>query len=153
MTQTVAAGLLMCRKSPGPLAFFLVHPGGPYFRKKDAGVWTIPKGLPEAGESLLETAQREFIEETGIDPIPPFHDLGVIKQKSGKVVRAWAFLGSWDPDAGITCNQFTLEWPPRSGRQMSFPEVDKAAWMDLETARTFILAQQIPFLERALKIF
>lgn len=152
MTQNVAAGLLMCRKGQDLLTFLLVHPGGPYFRNKDAGVWTIPKGIPEEGESLMEAAQREFREETGIEPTPPFYDLGNIKQKSGKLVQAWAFLGAWDPATGITCNQFTLEWPPRSGKQMSFPEVDKAAWMDLETAKKFMLAQQIPLLERAMKL-
>jgi predicted NUDIX family NTP pyrophosphohydrolase len=153
MTRNVAAGLLMCRKTPEALSFLLVHPGGPYFRNKEAGVWTIPKGLPEAGEDLAETARREFFEETGIRPIPPFHDLGTVKQKSGKVVYAWAFLGAWDPVTGITCNEFTIEWPPRSGKRTSFPEVDKAEWMDFETAKKSILPEQIAFLERAAEIF
>ena len=153
MTSNVAAGLLMCDTRDGEIAFFLVHPGGPYFRNKDVGVWTIPKGLPESGEDLLETAQREFFEETGIKPTQPFHELGTIKQKSGKVVHAWAFHGSWNPASGITCNEFTIEWPPRSGKQASFPEVDKAAWMNFETAKKSILAEQFPFLERAQKFF
>ena len=143
----------MCEKSQCELAFFLVHPGGPYFRKKEVGVWTIPKGLPEPGEDLTDTAQREFFEETGIKPTPPFHNLGTITQKSGKVVHAWAFLGSWIPATGITCNEFTMEWPPRSGKRVSFPEVDKAAWMNLETAQKSILPEQVPFLERAQKAF
>jgi predicted NUDIX family NTP pyrophosphohydrolase len=153
MTRNVAAGLLMCRKTREALNFFLVHPGGPYFRNKEVAVWTIPKGLPEAGEDLAETARREFFEETGIKPIPPFHDLGTVKQKSGKVVYAWAFLGAWDPVTGITCNEFTIEWPARSGKRMSFPEVDKAEWMDFKTAKKSILPEQIAFLERAAEIF
>ena len=133
--------------------YFLVHPGGPYFKNKEVGTWTIPKGLPEGNEALEETARREFLEETGIIPHPPFHDLGSVKQKSGKVVRAWAFLGSWNPAAGIVCNEFTLEWPPRSGKLLNFPEVDKAAWMDFDTAIKAIIPAQVPLLERAQAIF
>ena len=148
MEKDVAAGLLMYRLSRGQLQYFLVHPGGPYYTKKDKGYWSIPKGLPEAGEDLLETACREFFEETGIEPGPPYHPLGTIRQKAGKVVHAWAFEGDWDPSSGIKCNLFTLEWPPRSGKTASFPEVDRAAWLDYDTATEMIMAAQKPLLER-----
>ena len=153
MTRNLAAGLLMCRKSKGVLDFFLVRPGGPYFRNKKTGIWTIPKGLPESGEELMQTARREFLEETGITPTPPFHELGTVRQKGGKLVHAWAFRGDWDPATGIICNEFTIEWPPRSGTQRAFPEVDKAAWMNFEEARAAIIAEQVPFLEKAREVF
>ena len=149
MTRNLAAGLLMWRKTASFLEFFLVHPGGPYFKSKTAGIWTIPKGIPEQGEQLIDTARREFIEETGIEPTPPFYDLGTIRQKGGKVVQAWSFAGSWDPETGIKCNTFALEWPPRSGKTVDFPEIDKAMWMDYELAKRLIIAEQIPFLDRA----
>lgn len=153
MNQNLAAGLLMCRFSEGVLQYFLVHPGGPYYAKKDAGVWTIPKGLPEDSEELIDTARREFFEETGIGSSPPFHNIGTVKQKGGKVVHAWTFLGNWDPETGITCNNFSLEWPPRSGKMVEFPEMDKAKWMDHEEATTMINPAQIPFLDRAKEIY
>lgn len=148
MKQNLAAGLLMYTDANGTLQYFLVHPGGPYFTKKDAGVWSIPKGIPEEGEDLMQAAQREFFEETGIRALEPFHDIGTVRQKGGKVVQAWAFEGSWDPGSGITCNNFSLEWPPRSGRMMEFPEVDKARWMPYEEAINMINPAQIPFLDR-----
>src|SRR5687767_12697521 len=109
-----SAGLLMYRWANEELEFFLVHPGGPFFKNKDLGVWSIPKGLPENGEDLLHTAQREFKEETGLDANPPFHALGTVQQKAGKIVHAWAFEGEWDSANGITCNSFKIEWPPKS---------------------------------------
>jgi predicted NUDIX family NTP pyrophosphohydrolase len=145
----VAAGLLMCRKTGKEVEYFLVHPGGPFFQKKEYGVWTIPKGLPDENEDLLATAQREFFEETGIKASPPFYDIGKIRQKGGKTVHAWAFSGSWVPDTGILCNTFTLEWPPRSGKKVEFPEVDKAGWFTRASASTLMIPEQIPFLERA----
>ncbi|HEU5146826.1 MAG TPA: NUDIX domain-containing protein [Chryseosolibacter sp.] len=148
MKHTVAAGLLMYRLGQRDMEFFLVHPGGPYYKNKHIGFWSIPKGLPEGDEDLLETARREFFEETGIRPSPPYHPLGTIRQKAGKVVHAWAFSGEWDPLSGIKCNDFSLEWPPRSGKMMSFPEVDKAAWMNYEYALEMIIAEQRPFLQR-----
>lgn len=148
-TPSLAAGLLMCKKDNHELLFFLVHPGGPFFTRKNEGYWTIPKGLPEGDEELLTTAQREFEEETGIKPLPPFHALGNIKQKGGKVVHAWSFLGEWDSTKGIVANTFKLEWPPRSGRFQEFPEQDKAEWMNYERAVRFIVAEQIPFLNKA----
>jgi predicted NUDIX family NTP pyrophosphohydrolase len=147
--KNISAGLLMYRKNSGNTEFFLVHPGGPYFARKETGVWTIPKGLPEDKEDLLDAAQREFFEETGIRPTGPFIDVGSIRQKGGKTVFAWAFSGSWAPDSGITCNTFTLEWPPRSGRKVEFPEVDKANWFTLSNASQLIIPEQLPFLERA----
>lgn len=142
----------MCRHNQGHLEFFLVHPGGPFFRNKDLGVWSIPKGLPDSeNEDLLETAQREFAEETGLIPTPPFHELGHIRQKSGKIVYAWAFRGEWDPTTGIQCNTFKLEWPPKSGRIQEFPEQDKAAWMTFEDAARHIIPEQLPILERAIQ--
>ena len=101
----------------------------------------------------MQTAHREFLEETGITPTPPFHELGIVRQKGGKLVHAWAFQGDWDPATGITCNEFIIEWPPRSGKRRAFPEVDKAAWMNFEDARTAIIGEQAPFLERASEIF
>ena len=153
MNQNLAAGLLMCRISAKVLQYFLVHPGGPYYINKDAGVWTLPKGIPEAEEALIDTACREFFEETGIKPNPPFHEIGTVKQKGGKVVHAWTFLGEWDPAMGITCNTFMLEWPPKSGKQVAFPEMDKAKWMDYREAVAMINPAQIPFLDRAKEAF
>lgn len=147
--KKVSAGLLMCNKSAGHLQYFLVHPGGPFFANKDGGAWSIPKGLQENEEDLLAAAQREFLEETGIRPDGPFYELGSITQKGGKIVYAWAFTGAWDPSTGIVCNNFTVEWPPRSGRRVDFPEVDKAGWFDYDRAVGKVIQEQIPFLDRA----
>lgn len=114
----------MYRIKDGALQVLLAHPGGPYFAKKDDGAWTIPKGEPDGDEDLLLAAQREFKEETGITAFGPFIPLRPIKQKGGKVVHAWAFAGDCDPEA-ITSNTFTLEWPPKSGKQREFPEIDR----------------------------
>ena len=149
----LAAGLLMCRKEKSELEFFLVHPGGPFFAKKNEGVWSIPKGEPETDEEMLLTAQREFFEETGIKPKGPFHELGTIKQKSGKVVHAWSFLGEWNSADGIVSNIFKIEWPPNSKKFIDIPEVDRAAWMNLNQASKLIHPQQAPFLTRAKEIY
>ena len=149
MTRNIAAGLMMCRISEDVLQYFLVHPGGPYFKTKDVGVWSIPKGIPEQGEDLLQTATREFFEETGIKPTPPFHDIGLVKQKGGKVVYAWTFSGEWNSVEGIRCNSFRLEWPPRSGKVLEFPEVDQGRWMHYQEAIRLINPAQIPFLDRS----
>lgn len=145
---TVSAGLLMYKRAYGKTYAFLVHPGGPFFKNKDKGWWTIPKGVPSPGESLLETGIREFREETGIAPRPPYIVMGSIKQKGGKVVYCWAFEGEWDETQGIKCNSFSLEWPPKSGNMVAFPEVDKAAWMDLDKALLYINEKQKTFLEK-----
>lgn len=149
MPKHIASGLLMYHIKNNEPEFFLVHPGGPFFKNKTEGVWSIPKGLPVTGEELLETAQREFTEETGLIAQPPFHTLGTILQKGGKEVYAWLCEGDWDPASGIKCNTFTLEWPPKSGKFQEFPEVDKAAWMPFDVAAKHIIPQQIPLLERA----
>ena len=136
------------------MEFFLVHPGGPFYAKKNEGVWSIPKGEPDTDEEiLLLTAQREFLEETGIKPVGPFQELGTIKQKSGKVVHAWSFRGDWNPADGIVSNVFKIEWPPNSKKFIDIPEVDRAAWMNLEEACKMIHPQQVPFLTRAQEIF
>ena len=144
-----SAGLLMCRKNHRKLEFFLIHPGGPFFAKKNEGSWSIPKGLPEEDEDLLATAIREFSEETGLKASPPFHPLGSVTQKGGKVVYAWTFIGSWDEERGIVSNEIGIQWPPRSGKFIKIPEADKAEWMGFEKALVMINPKQIPFLEKA----
>ena len=115
-SKKISAGLMMFRRrAAGELEVFLAHMGGPYFRNKDEGSWTIPKGEPEPGEGLFETATREFEEETGVAPEPPFTSLGSAKQRGGKLVHAWAFEGDWDASRTLTSNTFEIEWPPRSG--------------------------------------
>ncbi|HYQ96524.1 MAG TPA: NUDIX domain-containing protein [Candidatus Eisenbacteria bacterium] len=141
-----SAGILLYRERGGTLEVFLVHPGGPYWAKKDLGAWSIPKGEFGQGEDPLDAAKREFHEETGLrPPAGPFAPLGAIGQPSGKVVEAWSARGDCDPSA-LRSNTFSLEWPPRSGRKQDFPEVDRAAWFDLEEARTRILKGQRGFL-------
>ena len=141
-----SAGLLLYRVHQGALEVFLVHPGGPFWAGKDLGAWSIPKGEIEEGEDLLEAARREFAEETGFRPEGVFRELAPVRQKSGKVVRAWAVEGDCDA-AAIRSNTFPLEWPPRSGRWMDVPEVDRAGWFDLDTARAKILEGQRGLLE------
>ena len=128
----------------------LVHPGGPYFQRRDLGVWSIPKGLCEPGESLEAAARREFKEELGFDPPPTdLFPLGSVKQSSGKTVHAWAFSGQWDP-AALRSVMFELEWPPASGQLQVFPEVDRADFFDARQAEQKIIAAQRPFIARAL---
>ena len=128
------------------LEVLLAHPGGPYFVNKDDGAWSIPKGEPEPDEDLLLTAQREFEEETGLKPTGPFIPLKPIQQKGGKIVHAWAFEGDCDP-ATLKSNTFTMEWPPHSGRQMEFPEIDRLEFFDLATAKRKIKAGQEALIE------
>ncbi len=144
-----SAGLLLYRRTAvGRLEVFLAHPGGPYWAKKDAGHWTIPKGMAEPGEELLQTAIREFMEETGLPaPTEPFHELGSIVQKGGKVVHAWASQGDADP-AQVRSNTTIIEWPPRSGRELVIPEVDRCNWFAMAAARVTIKATQVPLLDR-----
>ncbi len=141
-----SAGLLMYKVCDGELQVLLVHPGGPYFQKKDEGAWTIPKGEVLPDEDLLETALREFQEETGNTPTPPFIQLSPVKQKGGKTVHAWAFAGDCDP-AAIVSNTFSMEWPPRSGQQQEFPEADRAEFFNAANARTKINAAQIALID------
>jgi len=138
----------MYRIRGGRIEVFLAHPGGPFFAKKDKGAWSIPKGLVESGEDALETAKREFEEETGILPSGPFLPLGSVKLKSGKVVHAWAFRHQEDPPEKIRSNTFKLQWPPRSGKIREFPEIDRAAFFPLSEAREKINPGQVPFLDR-----
>jgi predicted NUDIX family NTP pyrophosphohydrolase len=145
----LSAGLLMFRRRNNEIEFFLVHPGGPYFAKKDEGFWTIPKGLCEPDEDLLNAAKREFSEETGIIPDGKFLALGEVKMKSGKIVHAWLFEGEWNEPDGISSNTFPLEWPPRSGKVLQVPEVDRAGWFDYETALGKINPQQQSFILKA----
>ncbi|MBI4325456.1 MAG: NUDIX domain-containing protein [Chloroflexi bacterium] len=149
MTQPrISAGLLMYRIGDEWLEVFLAHPGGPFFRHKDEGHWSIPKGEVEPGEELLAAALREFKEEVGLHPPGPFLELGSIKQKGGKIVYAWAFCGDWDPTHAHVCNQFTMEWPPLSGKLQSFPEIDRVGFFSLPEAREKLKASQHPFLDR-----
>jgi predicted NUDIX family NTP pyrophosphohydrolase len=149
----VSAGLLMCRRCEAGLEFLLAHPGGPFFASKDDGVWTIPKGLVDPGEALLDAAIREFGEETGFAvPSSGFESLGEIKQKGGTIVHAWAFLGDCDPLA-LVSNEVLIEWPPRSKRRRAYPELDRVAFFDVETARRKLLEAQRPFLDRAIAVF
>jgi predicted NUDIX family NTP pyrophosphohydrolase len=143
-----SAGLLLYRARGPEVEVLLVHPGGPFFHDRDDGWWTVPKGLPEAGEEPLEAACREFVEETGFPPPEgPYVALGTVRQKGGKVVRAWAAQGDCEP-ALLRSNTFALEWPPRSGRTRQFPEVDRAAFFGLGDARRKIIAAQVAFLDR-----
>jgi len=136
----------MYRKCDGALEFLLAHPGGPFFKGKEAGAWTIPKGEIEEGEDPLAAAKREFEEELGLKPGGTFLELTPVKQKGGKIVRAWAVEGDCNP-LQIKSNTFTIEWPPRSGHTSEFPEVDKAAFFSLEEAKQKINPAQIPLLE------
>ncbi|MGO9422358.1 NUDIX domain-containing protein [Roseiarcus sp.] len=141
-----SAGIVLFRRRPPGVEVLLVHPGGPFWTKKDEGTWSIPKGEVGPGEDLLAAAKREFREETGAVAEGAFLDLGTVKQPSGKLVAAWASEGVFDP-ASLTSEHFTMEWPPRSGKSAAFPEVDKAEWFDLETAKRKILKGQRPILD------
>jgi len=141
----VSAGILPFRRR-GQLEVLLGHPGGPFWAKKDAGVWTIPKGLVDPGEELLPAALREFTEETGFAARAPFIPLSPVKQKSGKTVHAFACEGDFDPDKFV-CNTFEIEWPPRSGTRKNFPEIDRVAWFEMKQAREKILEYQLAFLD------
>ncbi|MEX2270371.1 MAG: NUDIX domain-containing protein [Vicinamibacterales bacterium] len=140
-----SAGLLLYRRVKGRLEVLLVHPGGPFWRSKDAGAWTIPKGEVGAGEDALACARRELREEIGLIFDGPARALPPVRQKGGKLVRAWAAEADFDP-ATLRSNTFEMEWPPKSGKRASFPEVDRAEWCDLETARTRINPAQIELL-------
>jgi len=134
----------MYRIKEGNLQVLLAHPGGPYAKKKDS--WTIPKGEIESGEDLLEAAKREFKEEVGVVPKGPFIALLPITQKGGKIVHAWAFEGDCDPSAAVS-NTYTMEWPPNSGRQVEFPEIDRVAFFDVKAAKRKIKARQEALIE------
>jgi predicted NUDIX family NTP pyrophosphohydrolase len=146
MATKETAGILLYRVRQGAFEVFLVHPGGPFWMKKDAGAWSIPKGETEAEEDLLHAAKREFHEETGFSLDGNFIALTPLKQRGGKTVHAWAVEGDVDAQS-IKSNLFTMEWPPRSGKHAEFPEVDRAGWFTLEAAKEKILPGQAEFLE------
>ena len=136
----------MYRKPKDEMEVFLVHPGGPLWEKKDQGAWTVPKGEYEENEEPLAAAQREFFEETGFNASGDFIELGSVRQKSGKVVIAWAFEGDCDP-AQLVSNTCEIEWPPNSKKRLEIPEVDRGRWFTLSTARQFIRLEQVPLLD------
>ncbi|HTV04415.1 MAG TPA: NUDIX domain-containing protein [Acidobacteriaceae bacterium] len=140
-----SAGLLMYRRAGDAVEMFLVHPGGPYWAKKDKGAWTIPKGEYGEGEDPLAAARREFEEETGFEPTGVMREIGAVKQNSGKVVWAWAFEGDFDPTR-LESNTCEIEWPPRSGKRITIPEVDRGEWFVMEQAREYIREEQREFL-------
>lgn len=143
----VSAGLLLFRRGERGLEVFLAHPGGPFWAGRDEGAWTVPKGLVEEGEDPLAAARREFREETGIEPEGPFLPLGSIRQKAGKTVHAWAWEGDADPER-VRSETMRTEWPRGSGRWLTFPEVDRCAWFDSETARARINPAQAELVSR-----
>jgi predicted NUDIX family NTP pyrophosphohydrolase len=151
MPQPRSAALLMYRLRAGAPEVLLAHPGGPFWKNRDQGAWSLPKGELGQDEDPLAGACREFREETGFTAAPPFVPLGEVRQKSGKRVLAWAFEGDAD-ETRLRCNSFEIEWPPRSGRMQAFPEVDRAQWFALPEARRRILPAQLPFIDRLLAV-
>jgi predicted NUDIX family NTP pyrophosphohydrolase len=137
----------MYRDADQGLEVLLVHPGGPFWQRKDSGAWTIPRGEVEPGEDYLAAAIREFTEETGCPPAGPYLPLGEARQRSGKTVHAWAFRGTCDPSS-IHSNLFEIEWPPKSGHRQQFPEIDRAGFFTIAEARNKIIASELPFLNR-----
>jgi predicted NUDIX family NTP pyrophosphohydrolase len=146
MPKKLSAGILLYRKRKRGLEVLLVHPGGPFWANKDDGAWSIPKGEYVEGEDSLTVAKREFYEETGSEVTGPCVALTPAKQPSGKVITAWAVEGDIDPTA-IRSNTFSMEWPPRSGRAQTFPEVDRAQWYDFAAARKKLLSGQLVLLD------
>ena len=145
------AGLLLFRETQGGLEVLLVHPGGPFWARKDDGAWSIPKGLLEENEDALAAAKREFMEETsGTVPDGEPIRLDPLRQAGGKIVNAYAMRGDFDP-ATLKSNTFLMEWPPKSGKQQEFPEVDRAGWFSMEAAEIKILASQAPLLRQLLE--
>ena len=145
-----SAGILLYRRGERNLEVFLVHPGGPFWARKDLGAWSIPKGEYADGEDALVAARREFHEETGFAIEGDFVALGTIRQAGGKLVSVWTLEGDCDP-ARLTSNRFQIEWPPRSGVMKEFPEVDRGAWFTVDEARERLLASQKPILDRLLE--
>lgn len=144
--RKTSAGILMYRRIGDSIEIFLIHPGGPFWAKKDSGAWSIPKGEINPDEDTLSAARREFNEETGSEIDGDFISLEPIRQKGGKIVSAWAVEGSIDANT-IRSDTFSMEWPPRSGRQAEFPEVDRAGWFNLADAREKLIPAQVPFID------
>jgi predicted NUDIX family NTP pyrophosphohydrolase len=149
-TKKVSAGILLFRRDPAGIAVLLAHPGGPIFRRRDAGAWTIPKGEIEADEEPLAAAKRELREETGFVADGPFLELGTVKQKNGKIVHAWAAEANVDPTK-LVSSSFRMEWPPRTGAFAEFPEVDRAEYFSIDVARQKLNLAQSQFLDRLLE--
>jgi predicted NUDIX family NTP pyrophosphohydrolase len=146
----VSAGLLLFRRRPN-LELFLAHPGGPFWEHRDLGAWTIPKGERNPEETMIEAAQREFLEETGVTSHGPYIPLGSIRQKAGKEVHAWAWEGDADPTT-VTSNLMQSEWPRGSGKWLTFPEIDRCAWFDPEEARRRLNPAQAAFVDRLIEV-
>jgi predicted NUDIX family NTP pyrophosphohydrolase len=154
--ERTSAGILLFRRTGEAVEVFLVHPGGPYFARKDAGVWSVPKGEMEAGEEPLAVARREFEEETGqrVETCAPGavpRGLGSVRQRGGKTVLAWAVEGDWPEGAELASNTFEITWPPGSRRRQSFPEVDRGRFFAIDEARERIHPAQVAFLERLIE--
>lgn len=147
MAKKISAGLLMYRRQR-ELEVFLAHPGGPFFAKKDDGFWGIPKGEIEHNEPYLDAAVREFFEETGIRPAGEYISLGSVTLSTGKIVHAWAFEGDWDSSMPLQSNKFCVEWPPNSGKEQWFPEIDNAAFFTVDAAMKKINRAQAAFISR-----
>lgn len=146
MTKT-SAGILLYRRSEDGIEVLLVHPGGPFWQTRDLGAWSLPKGEHDDREDAEAAARREFKEELGAEAVGPLQSLGQVRQRAGKMVRGYAMEGDLDIN-NVRSNDVAIEWPPRSGRTMHFPEIDRAAWFALPLAREKILASQRPFLDR-----
>ena len=152
MAKNISGGLLLYDHSEGESRVLVAHPGGPFFQKRDEGWWSIPKGEPEANEEIFSAAIREFEEETGVVPEGPFLNLYSIVQKNGKKVFAWAFQGAWEMGRVPECNEITLEFPKGSGREWTFPEIDRAEMLPPEEAKRKLRKEQHPFVDRLLAI-
>lgn len=150
--KKISGGLILYnRKSSNQLEFLIAHPGGPFFKNRDLGWWTIPKGEPEEKEEVFDAAIREFKEETGMTPNGPYIDLGSILQKNGKRVYAWAFEGKWANERIPKCNEITLEYPKGTGKLWTFPEIDQAIMMNTEEAKEKLRSEQKPLIDRLVK--
>ena len=143
----ISAGILLHRRRGASVEIFLIHPGGPFWAKKDVGAWSVPKGLVDPNEDQLAAARREFKEETGFLASGPFRELGTFRQPSGKRLRVWAAEGDCDP-AKLVSNEFEIEWPPRSGKRQKFPEADRGDWFNRADASTKIVKGQKPIIEK-----
>jgi predicted NUDIX family NTP pyrophosphohydrolase len=151
MAKKISGGLVLYEQINGSLKFLIAHPGGPFFKNRDQGYWSIPKGEPEEEEEIFDAAVREFEEETGLIPEGPYINLGTILQKNGKLVYAWGFAGSWVEGTVPKCNEITLEYPKGSGKIWTFPEIDQAIMMPAEESKQKLSADQAPLIDRLIQ--